>query len=277
MKYKYVLALWLAVASALNGQTGDQNRLEDILEVYQNSLSRFMNIQGCGHTFDGPAYFIKQLENTSLDALLHLDEDEEMEMGKKVIESLRDSASFVDNHELKADAEGILKRLVPHVSRKKISYQIYILESEEINAFAIVGGHVFLTTALLDFVDTIDELAFVIGHEVAHIDQFHTLRKQKKLLMASSFAQFMDMQHLTQIALDINLMISAPFDQIDEYEADRHGVDLARKAGYNTANFTDFFTKLSAHQTKNVISKIMRTHPFADDRAACVTEYLEDN
>ena len=161
------------------------------------------------------------------------------------------------------------------MDRKGIKYQIHIIDSEEINAFATVGGNIFLTSSIIDFVDSFDELAFIIGHEVSHIDKEHTVRKQKKLLLASAFADFMDMQHLTEIAVNIELMLNAPFDQIDEYEADEYGVSLAKRAGYDAKKFDSFFEKLSKYQDRNILNKLLSTHPFAADRKACIDGYIK--
>ena len=73
-----------------------------------------------------------------------------------------------NNHFAKPKVEEILQRIVKNVSRNDVSYRISILKSEEINAFATLGGYLYITTGLLNFVDSYDELAFIIGHEVAH-------------------------------------------------------------------------------------------------------------
>src|SRR5690606_7580214 len=140
--------------------------------------------------------------------------------------------------------DGILQKMLPFVDRGRSMYRINILDSEEINAFATLGGYIYLTTGIIDFVESEDELAFIIGHEISHIDKYHTQRKYKKLFVAQSFGKALSMEALASMALNVNNVLFAAFDQPDEYEADKGGVNLMQKAGYDPEKSMDFFTKM---------------------------------
>lgn len=254
------------------GQDFDQlsERYQQILDLYKQQVSKFSEIQSCGHSFDGPASFAKQLERSSLDALFVVDDATEMEIGQKVFEEITKSETILTNHWAKPKIDRIFQSLIGHADREAITYKYYILDSEDINAFSTVGGHIYLCSGLIDFVDSMDELAFILGHEIAHIDLRHTIRKQKKLMLASSIGKFFDAEDLALFALNINLFLSAPFDQIDEYDADYQGYQFAQKAGYDVEKFTDFFEKLEDAEEKNLLVKLLSTHPFASDRKRCL-------
>ena len=252
----------------------ESNDIEAILETYNASIGQFINLYGCGHILDAPAYALKKTQNITLDALLLLDGEDEEALGREVMKEMRSALKIQKDHWAEPTVKSILGRLQKHVERKEISYKVHIVVTEEINAFATVGGNIFVTTALMDFVESNDELAFIIGHEIAHVDRYHTLRKYKKLALAASITDLVNMDQLTSVASDIDLVLNAPFDQIDEYEADQYGVELAKKAGFNAQRFTDFFKKQAQYENKDIVGKLMGTHPFAEDRVNCMQEYI---
>ena len=78
-----------------------------------------------------------------------------------------------------------------------------------------------------------------MGHDVL----LHTQRKITKLLLSSELSGKINLEDYTKLAMNINTKFTAPFDQIDEYEADEYGVILAAKAGYNPDGIWRFFQK----------------------------------
>ncbi len=244
---------------------------KSILDLYNLQIAQFTNIQTCGHLFDGPASFAKQMERVSLDALLHLDSNEEIEIGNQVFTKIKESETILTNHWSKPKVDILYKNLIQHVDRPEITYQYHIIDSKDINAFSTLGGHIYICTGLIDFVDSMDELAFIIGHEIAHIDLEHTLRKQKKLMLASTIGKYFDAEDMASFALQFNMVFSAPFDQIDEYDADYKGYEIAKKAGYDTSKFDDFFSKLEDAESRNILIKLLSTHPYPSDRKKCLS------
>ncbi len=252
--------------------SGDQ--LETLLESYNAASAQFMNLYGCGHILDAPAYALKRAQNLTLDALLMLNEENEQALGKEVMKEMRATYKIVEGHWAENTLNQMLSKLSKQLERREIRYNVSVVSLEEINAFATVGGNIFVTTGLLDFVESNDELAFILGHELAHVDQYHTLRRYKKLALTASVTDLMNLEQIKSIATNLDLTFNAPFDQIDEYEADQYGVTIAKKAGYNTKRFPDFFKKMAQYQTKDLLGKLKSTHPFAEDRLKCLGEYI---
>ena len=277
MKMKMVTVLIAGLCclwQSASAQELSENQLENIIKTYEAASSQFMNLYGCGHILDAPAYALKKTQNITLDALLMLDTEDEMALGKEVMKQMRGEYKIVQGHWAQATLNEMLDKLSKHLERKDIQYNVNVIEVEEINAFATVGGNIFVTTGLLDFVESNDELAFILGHEMAHVDRYHTLRKYKKLALTASVTEMINMDQLTSVATNLNLTFGAPFDQIDEYEADEYGLLMAKKAGYDAMRFPDFFKKLAQYQKPDLLGKLSSTHPFAADRVECMSEYL---
>jgi len=250
-------------------------KLEDALSDYTAKIEHAAVLQDCGHAFDGPAFFYKQMENNWLDFALNISSDSKKNIGRDMYNRYVALGQLDNNHFAKPKVEEILQRIVKNVSRNDVSYRISILKSEEINAFATLGGYLYITTGLLNFVDSYDELASIIGHEVAHEDKLHTQRKVTKLTLSTDLEGMTRMEGFTDIANKINRTFSPPFDQIDEYEADKVGFELAKAAGYDVNRFADFFKKLERYQKQDLIKKLTSTHPFAEHRKKCIQSYID--
>ena len=173
-------------------------------------------------------------------------------------------------------AQEILNKLVKFASRKNVSYRLNILKTEDINAFATLGGYLYITTGLINFVDSYDELAFIIGYEIAHEDKLHTQRKITKLTLSTNLLNISRIDGFKEIAMNLNSKLSAPFDQIDEYEADKYGFEMAKKAGYDVTKFADFFKKLEKNEKQDILQKLTRTHPFSEHRKNCIEQKINN-
>ncbi|MCR9226801.1 MAG: M48 family metallopeptidase [Flavobacteriaceae bacterium] len=251
-------------------------KLEKALSDYTAKIEDATLLQDCGHAFDGPAFFYKQMENNWLDFALNVSSNSKKNIGRDMYNRYVALGQLDNSHFAKPKVEEILQRIVRNVSRKEVSYRISILKSEEINAFATLGGYLYITTGLLNFIDSYDELAFIIGHEVAHEEMLHTQRKVTKLTLSTDLGGMTKMEGFTNIANKINKTFSPPFDQIDEYEADKIGFELAKAAGYDVSRFADFFKKLERYQKQDLIKKLTSTHPFAEHRKKCVESYIRN-
>ena len=253
------------------------DKLDEAIAAYTSKVEDAALLNYCGHAFDGPAFLLKQAENNWLDFALYISSNSKSSIGREIYYRYVLLGQLDNTHFAKEKVEEILQKITKNVSRKEVNYTLSILKSDEINAFATLGGYLYITTGLLDFVDSYDELAFIIGHEVAHEDRLHTQRKVTKLTLSTDLGDLTKMEGFTEIASKINKTLSPPFDQIDEYEADKIGFELAKAGGYDVKRFADFFKKLERYQKQNLLKKLTSTHPFAEHRKNCIHSYIAKN
>jgi predicted Zn-dependent protease len=125
----------------------------------------------------------------------------------------------------------------------------------------------FFNTGILDFLETEDEIAFVMAHEIAHNELRHCIKRVQYAAIASSIDP--SFGEIVQLAYGI---YSMPFTKYDEYEADELGVWLMKKAGYNKQGAVDFFTKLEVLEKeygidkRDAVNDFISSHPTARDR-----------
>lgn len=164
----------------------------------------------------------------------------------------------------------IVARLAANTQRKGIPYRIHVIDdSKTFNAFSVAGGHLYITKKMIDNTTSEDELAFIIGHEIAHVDQRHGIRKvQQSLIGQSLFGQY------GTVAANVSLLLTQPFGQIDEYQADREGAALVDRSGYDARKSLRFFKMMAAQENYNTVEKMLRTHPYSVERFTCLDDYI---
>ncbi|MDR2542461.1 MAG: M48 family metalloprotease [Treponema sp.] len=158
-------------------------------------------------------------------------------------------------------------------------YRVAILDSNEINAFATPGGHIFLTRGLISAARSEDALAGVIAHEVAHIQLMHGIRAIKNTRItqaimvtgtaAAGAATGMDVNELTEVFNEtvgeiVQTLVQNGYSQAQEFEADNLAMTLMASAGYNPTGLVEMLRALGTVQTAG--SGFGRTHPTPAQR-----------
>jgi len=174
------------------------------------------------------------------------------------------------------------ENIVSHADSVKLPFEFFLVEDNEINAAAFLGGNIKINTGLFLYAETESELASVIAHEVAHITQRHLARMLEKQSLNSpaSIAALAGSVLLTIIApaagfaaltstFAINIQNQINYTRSNEYEADRIGIQTLAKAGYNPYGMADFFGRL-ANKYKYASSQpqMLLTHPLPETRLA---------
>ncbi|PTM04333.1 MAG: hypothetical protein DA405_07660 [Bacteroidetes bacterium] len=266
----------LMLGFALNAQV--DNPFEDIQNAYEEALDDYEVFDNCGSGLDGFAAAARKIENKLLDAAVQLSIQDEYEIGLAYREHLREEVSFVHNMVLENQLSVMLIDTVisPYVQRQGIRYSITIVDDESVNAFATNGGFIYLTTGLLGFIQSVDELAFIIAHEITHIDMEHVSRAVKRTLVMRELSSSYDMEDYEDMMTEMKDKAYLPFGQVDEYEADRNAFYMARAAGFNPERFADFFKRLIQYEDseQEMLEKLSRTHPYSRDRINCINYYI---
>jgi predicted Zn-dependent protease len=109
-----------------------------------------------------------------------MSEEEEVEIGRQAAAEVERSMGFAGSAELTAYVEHIGQRLAKHSSRSQLDYEFHVVDMKEPNAFALPGGHIYVSRGLLALLNNEDELATVLGHEIAHVAARHSAKSKAK-------------------------------------------------------------------------------------------------
>lgn len=168
-------------------------------------------------------------------------------------------------------------------SDAKVPFIIKVVDSDEINAFALPGGYFYVNTGLILAADEEAELAGVMGHEIAHVAARHATENMAKgtlanlatipLIMLGGPAG-MGAQQAAGMIVPLGFL---QFSRKAEAEADYLGLQYMYKAGYDPSAFISMFEKLQAKETAKAgsVSKLFSTHPPTEDRIVATKKNIE--
>ena len=161
---------------------------------------------------------------------------EELELGKHVDEYIRQQFYLEEDPDFNQAVDNIVQRVVAASDRNALPFTCAILQSSSINAFSAPGGHIYLTYGLLKFAQTEDEVAGIIGNEVAHVSLRHASKLYHEVMGILS-------SHDKEFRANANLFLL--YSHLEEFEqdADTKGILYAQKAGFNPKGLLDFLER----------------------------------
>jgi predicted Zn-dependent protease len=180
---------------------------------------------------------------------------------------------------LNAYVQGIAGNLWNQVARKDVPYSVKVIKDSQVNSFATLGGFIYVNEGLVDFVQSDDELASVLGHETGHIERRHLLSMYSKAEIlnilfgiASIFSPIIyEFGGLAEAGL------LAKVSREDEIQADRYGLQLMSRAGYDPESMVTMMAHLAVLQEEHndAVSKYLEDHPDPAKRVAHLMGYPE--
>jgi predicted Zn-dependent protease len=265
-KFGLVLALLLAGAVlATRGTSDPQVSLDSMVELWSDTLR------------DTDQIGMK---------LTRVSDAEEMKIGADLARGVSDMGP--EDADAVRYVTGVAQPLLVHLRRPGIRYQFHVIDSPQINAFALPGGQIFVMRGLLEFVESEAELAAVLGHEISHVDLRHAIERyqyEAKLTKAGApqVGEIVEMAHR---------LVMLGFSPQQELEADAQGERLSIQSGYDPEAEAALFTRMKARLREpsripavtpageitkaagEAIGSYFRTHPPSEERVARLNDML---
>jgi beta-barrel assembly-enhancing protease len=199
--------------------------------------------------------------------------DHEIALGKQLAQEVERQAKVVDDPIIAEYVNRVGQNLVRN-SDAKVPFTIKVLDTEEVNAFALPGGFFFVNSGLILKAESEAELAGVMAHEIAHVACRHGTKQATRGDIAQiATIPLIFMGGWTGYAIRQGLGLAIPmgfltFSRVMEAEADYYGLQYMYKAGYDPTAFVDFFEKIETLEKKKPgsVAKVFSTHPMTDDR-----------
>jgi predicted Zn-dependent protease len=214
----------------------------------------------------------------------------EEEIGDEAAESVENKLGFYDDPDIQAYVQSIGERLARNSPRREVRYQFHVVEMIEPNAFALPGGHVYVSRGLLALVNTEEELACVLAHEVAHVAlRHHAYREleERKAKVIGAVATLVGAAAggaggalvAAQSGMAAAQGMLAAYGRDQEREADWLGQEIARDAGWNPLGMASFLESLDREaRLRHGASRRVNyfdTHPGSVERLAKATVRYE--
>lgn len=225
----------------------------------------------------------------------------EMKIGAEAAVEVAKESKFIDDPALNARVQAIGAAVASVANTRKtkatygnpdiyqFKYAFKIVDDKEINAFSLPGGYVYVNKGLLDYVQSDDELAGVMAHEIAHAAHHHAMylmKTQDKQMIATAIgvliaaglgARSSDLGNLAQAAQLISVAKLSAYGQKAEFDADRTAVDYMAGTTYNPAGMLTFMERLARDEGRKpqITYGIFATHPPAHLRAAQIIDEMQ--
>jgi predicted Zn-dependent protease len=211
-----------------------------------------------------------------------MSESGEIETGKKLDDEIGDKMGFYTEPKLQAYVSDVVRRLVRGGSPRSFEYSVKIVDMGEENAFATVGGYVYVTRGMLGQLNSETELAGVMAHEISHISHRHVAKQQTRALayqvlglgaMALGATVGNADNNLGLAPLGISAALAAilsSYNQEAEREADESGLLMMAQAGYDPRGLVTFLRSLRARERLTGLGYhgMLATHPETAERIA---------
>ena len=209
--------------------------------------------------------------------------EKEIQMGAEYSQFFEQTARLVEDPVVAGYVDRVGQHLVKN-SDAKVPFIIKVVDSEEVNAFALPGGYFYVNKGLILEAENESELAGVMAHEIAHVTARHAterMTKQQLLQFASLPALFVGGGYWTQYgiyqALGMGMSLAVlGITRGSEEEADQLGAQYLWHSGYDPQGFITFFEKLQAKEKEKPgkFAGFWRTHPAIDDRIVKVQQEI---
>lgn len=245
---------------------------KDAMEKQNNETSPSSSESGTSEaTKTEPAKPALNLKNPS--------KEEEIQIGREITGNLLGAAPLVKDEALQKYVNQVGRWVASQSERPDLPWHFGVIESEDLNAFAAPGGYVIITKGLYRKLQNEAQLAGVLGHEIGHVMKKHhlkVLQKQQLLnigagLLGEKYAK--DNQTVEKLIGSGAEVMARGLDKNAEYEADRIGLVLATRAGYEPYGLPEVLQAISeANPQDNSVALLFKTHPHPDERLTKLAE-----
>jgi len=211
--------------------------------------------------------------------------EKEIAIGKGLAQQVEKQAKIINDPVISEYVNRVGQNLVRN-SDAKVPFTIKVIDSEEVNAFALPGGFFFVNSGLILKADSEAELAGVMAHEIAHVAARHGTRQATRgeianlatipliILTYGSWTGY-GIYQAASILVPIGFL---KFSRGFEAEADMLGLEYMYKAGYDPTAFVDFFEKIETLEKRKpgTMAKVFATHPPTDDRIKAAQKNIQE-
>jgi len=205
--------------------------------------------------------------------LSNISDNQEVQLGQQINQQLttRQFRMYSDRS-INEYVNQVGQRLVPASDRPNIPYTFQVVDTTQVNAFATMGGFVYVTTGLLKTIDQEAQMAGVLGHEIGHIAARHAVTQMRERAVAAGVATAAGLDRNQAVNIGVELALSRPNSRRDEFEADSKGLATITTAGYAPSGIVTFLEKLG---TQRSVPAVLSTHPATADRITRLRQMID--
>ncbi len=243
--------------------------LKDVIEKNTGTQSNTQDAKSADTASSGePAFNLKSPSKA-----------EEIKLGREITGNLLGAAPLVKDEVLQKYVNEVGRWVASQSERADLPWHFGVIDSEDINAFSAPGGFVMITKGLYRKLENEAQLAGVLGHEIGHIVKKHHLKLLQKSQLLSFGAELLgsklgkNNQTVQKVIGSGAEIYARGLDKDAEFEADRMGITLATRAGYEPYGLPEVLQTISqVSKNDGSVALLFKTHPAPDDRLTRIAD-----
>lgn len=217
-----------------------------------------------------------------------MSDEDEIKLGKEAAESIEKEGklSFIQDPEIQKYVEALFAKIIKTSRRPNLPYTIKIVDTKEVNAFALPGGPVYLNRGLMQWARSESELAGVLSHEIGHVVGRHGANSYSRMKTADSlldeFAKRIPIagdatKILAPLGTPLAYMVLMKYSRDQELEADLLGFYNMQRAGWDPQGIVDLFKHFGekSNGADDMLATVIGSHPAPADREAQITSEMK--
>jgi len=198
-------------------------------------------------------------------------QEREFQLGQELAAEVEASSHLLRDARVQGYVEDLVQNLVRH-SDARAPFTVRVIDSDELNAFALPGGFLYVNTGLITEADTEAELAGILAHEIAHVTARHATKQASKAQLFQLFSLPLifvggpvgyGIQQAMGLAVPLSFL---KFSRNAEREADFLGLQYSYEAGYDPVGLVDFLERLRESNQQSRVAAAFSSHPMTKDR-----------
>ncbi len=206
-------------------------------------------------------------------------QQQEVQMGQDYSQQINAQLPIVRDPEVNRYINLLGDQIASRTSRADLDWHFFVVDSKEVNAFAVPGGYVYVNRGLIERTSAMDELAGVLGHEIGHVVRRHSIKQMEKqqgaqvgITLACVLTGICNSQAAGALINVGGTAVFARFSRGDEAEADQEGVVNTVRAGISPEGIVTMFEKLIQERRARpgALEGFFATHPLEEDRIQAV-------
>jgi predicted Zn-dependent protease len=200
---------------------------------------------------------------------------QEVEMGTQYSQQINAQLPIVSDPEINRYINVLGDSIAKLSDERNLDWRFFIVDSREVNAFAVPGGFIYVNRGLIERAQNLSMLAGVLGHEIGHVVERHSVQQMEKMqqanigvTLACILTRVCESQAAGTLINVAGTAVFAKFSRDDEREADRDGITFVTRAGIHPGGIPAMFRVLLAERNRNssAVDSWFSTHPLEEER-----------
>jgi predicted Zn-dependent protease len=178
-------------------------------------------------------------------------QDQEVALGRENAEEINAHLPIITDPAVSGYIQALGESIAKKTSRSDLDWHFYVVNTKQVNAFALPGGFIYVNRGLIEATDRLDELTGTLGHEIGHVVERHSVKQIQKAQKANAGLAIVCtltnicQNGITQVAVQLGgTALFARYSRFDELQADSEAVVNVSRAGYNPQGIADLFQVL---------------------------------